>query len=226
MIWRRPSIWLAAPFVLWGATLAAQQPAPADLPAPAQADPAQGLPSRTIAAPAGDDAAAQASLLTVDQELLFVRSAWGLRAASVTDAELDKIAADNDRLAAQLSDEEAQLTQQRATLDPAEFRQLAEAFDLRATQVRRERAQLVQDLNAWAEADRAAFYRAALPIMGDMMQERGAVAVLDRRTVFVALDAIDMTDDLVAVLDRELGDGAGAVPFGVKPPAPETPPQN
>lgn len=224
MRWRRPLFRLAVPLALMaGGAAMAQQPAPADSP-PTQADPGDGLPSRTIQTPGDDTSVAQAALLTVDQDLLFVRSAWGLRATAVTDAELDKIAADNDRLAAQLSDEEAQLTQQRATLDPAEFRRRAEAFDVRATQVRRERAQLVQDLNAWAEADRAAFYRAALPIMGDMMQERGAVAVLDRRTVFVALDAIDMTDDLVTMLDRELGDGAAVVPFEGN--ATGTPPQD
>ncbi len=224
MRWRRPLFRLAVPLMaMAGGVAMAQQPAPADLPPP-QNSPDQGLPSRTIPTPADDATVAQAALLTVDQDLLFVRSAWGVRATALTDAELDKIAADNDRFATQLSDEEAKLTQDRATLDPAEFRRRAEAFDARATQVRRERAQLVQDLNAWAEADRAAFYRAALPIMGDMMQERGAVAVLDRRTVFVALDSIDMTDDLVAMLDQQLGDGAGVVPFGVTPDAPATPP--
>lgn len=215
MTWRRPLFRLAAPFALWGGVAIAQQPAPAD--------PGGGLPSRTISTPGDDTTGAQAALLTVDQERLFVRSAWGLRASAATDAEEAKIAAENERLATQLSDEESQLTEQRATLDPAEFRRRAEAFDLRATQVRRERAQLVQDLYAWTEADRAAFYRAALPIMGDMMQQRGAVAVLDRRTVFVALDAIDMTDDLVTALDQQLGDGAGVVPFETKPAADTTP---
>lgn len=170
------------------------------------------LPSRTIQTP--DDARpAAAPILTVDQDLLFAASDWGKRTQRMLEEEGGKIAAENERLAAQLSQEEAALTEQRATLDPARFRQLAEAFDARATEVRRERAQVVQDLNAWAEADRAAFYRAALPLMGEMMQERGAVAVLDRRTVFVSMDAIDMTQDLVARLNADLGDGAGTVPL-------------
>ena len=160
------SVWLALPLVLsCGAALAQHN-----------SDHAQ-LPSRTIATPDGGLGGTEAALLTVDQDLLFVRSAWGLRAQSVTDTELQKIATENDRLATQLSEEEAQLTEQRATLDPAEFRRLAEAFDLRATQVRRERAQLLKDLDVWAEADRAAFYRAALPIMGDMMQELSLIHI-------------------------------------------------
>jgi Skp family chaperone for outer membrane proteins len=171
------------------------------------------LPSRTIQTP--DDAApvAGSPILTVDQDMLFTLSDWGKRTQRVLDEEGGKIEAENERLAAQLSAEETTLTEQRGTLDPAEFRRLAEAFDTRATEVRRQRAQVVQDLNAWAEADRAAFYRAALPQMGEMMQERGAVAVLDRRTVFVSMDAIDMTQSLVVRLNENPGDGSGTVPM-------------
>lgn len=185
----------------------AQQPPEAAPPA------APDLPTRTIQTPADAAPMAQAPILTVDQDVLFAMSDWGKRTQRVLDEEGSKIEAENERLAAQLSAEEAALTEQRGTMDPAEFRKQAEAFDTRATEVRRQRAQVVQDLNAWAEADRTAFYRAALPLMGDMMQERGAVAVLDRRTVFVSMDAIDMTQDLVQRLNVDLGDGTGTVPL-------------
>ncbi|MCF3974130.1 OmpH family outer membrane protein [Paracoccus salsus] len=170
----------------------------------------EAMPNRMIET--ADDAPRYvvAPVLTVDQERLFTDSAWGRRAQGELEEAGRAIADENDRLAAQLSAEEAQLTQQRSALEPAEFRRLAEAFDARATEIRRERAKAVQDLNARADADRAAFYQAALPVMGEMMQQRGAVAVLDRRTVFVSLDAIDITPDLIERLDETVGDGAGA----------------
>lgn len=160
-----------------------------------------------------DDAVTDgAVILTLDQDVLYLSSAWGRRAQAWLEAQGAGVAAENERLTRLLSDEEARLTDQRATLEPAEFRKLAEDFDLRATAIRRERAQAVQDLNEWAEADRAAFFRAALPVMGQVMQDRGAVAVLDQRTVFVSLDAIDVTDQLISVLDQRVGDGQGVVP--------------
>lgn len=187
---------------------------------PAQPD----LPRRTVAATGGDASVQAAPILTVDQDRLFTESRWGLRTQTSLEDRGQQISAENERLADRLSTEEAELTAQRATLDAAEFRRLAEAFDKRATQVRRERAQAVQDLNQWAEADRNAFYRAALPLMGEAMQDRGAMAVLDRRTVFVSLDAIDITNDLVARLNRELGDGQGEVPMpDAETPAATTP---
>lgn len=179
-------------------------------------DPAQSgaqLPTSTIATPDASQDMVRAPILTLDQDVLYLSSDWGIRAQAQLEAEGDIIAAENERLTQLLSSEEARLTEQRATLPAAEFRKLAENFDLRATEVRRERAQAVQQLNGWAEADRSAFFRAALPMMGQMMQDRGAVAVLDRRTLFVSLDAIDVTDDLIDELNDSLGDGKGAVPL-------------
>ncbi|RJE81338.1 OmpH family outer membrane protein [Paracoccus sp. JM45] len=171
------------------------------------------LPTSTITTPGTQADLVTAPILTLDQDMLYLSSDWGTRAQTQLEAEGDVIAAENERLTQLLSSEEARLTEQRSTLPPAEFRTLAENFDLRATEVRRERAQAVQQLNSWAEADRSAFFRAALPIMGQVMQDRGAVAVLDRRTLFVSLDAIDVTSDLIEVLNTELGDGKGAVPL-------------
>ncbi|TJZ93043.1 OmpH family outer membrane protein [Paracoccus gahaiensis] len=195
--------------------------APAELPAPPGVPPLAAppsLPNGTIAAP--DTALSdRAPVLTLDLDLLYLSSAWGLRAQARLEAEGDIVADENERLTRLLSTEESQLTEQRATLPAAEFRRLAESFDLRATGIRRERAQAVQDLNGWAEADRAAFFRAALPVMGQVMSDRGAVAVLDRRTVFVSLDAIDVTQQLITTLDQRIGDGAGVVPL----PDPDAP---
>lgn len=196
-----------------GAQQPGSTPPLSDLAAPAPPGLADdAMPSRTIEGNGEPASGPDAPVLTVDQDRLFAESSWGLRAQRELEERGTRIAEENERLATQLSDEEARLTSQRTVLDPAEFRKLAEAFDSRATAVRRERAQAVQDLNAAADADRAAFYQAALPVMGELMQQRGAVAVLDRRTVFVSLDAIDITSDLIRRLDETIGDGSEARP--------------
>ncbi|MDO5646840.1 OmpH family outer membrane protein [Paracoccus sp. (in: a-proteobacteria)] len=173
---------------------------------------AQGadLPDATIP---GDAPAGHSLILTVDEDMLYLDSAWGIRAQSQLETQSRIIAAENDRLTRELSAEEADLTARRPLLPPAEFRILAEDFDRRATDIRRQRAQAVQDLNAWADADRAAFFRAALPVMGDIMQARGAAVVLDRRTIFVSLESIDITQPLIDAVNDQTGDGKDAVPL-------------
>ncbi|CAM3208489.1 OmpH family outer membrane protein [Paracoccus nototheniae] len=216
------SVWVLMLAALIAPPASAQQPlgdAPADLPGPGIVPIAPGpaLPNGTIATP--DAAGERAPILTLDLDLLYLSSAWGLRAQTRLEDEGEGVAAENERLTQLLSTEEQRLTEQRATLPAADFRRLAEDFDLRATTIRRERAQAVQDLNAWAEADRAAFFREALPVMGQMMSDRGAVAVLDRRTVFVSLDAIDVTQQLITALDDRIGNGEGVVPLPASPRA-------
>ncbi|WP_405405169.1 OmpH family outer membrane protein [Paracoccus sp. Ld10] len=209
--------------VLMALPATAQDATGTDIPAPdipAIATPPI-LPNSTIASPG--EAIDSAPILTLDQEVLYLTSVWGLRAQARLEAEGEEVAAENDRLTQLLSSEEARLTEQRSTLPAAEFRDLAENFDIRATRIRRERAQAVQALNAWAEADRAAFFRAARPMMGQLMQDRGAVAVLDGRTILVSLDAIDVTEQLVAVLNERIGDGEGVVPLPEPPPSNDAP---
>ncbi|TRW98267.1 OmpH family outer membrane protein [Paracoccus sp. M683] len=172
--------------------------AAADPPSQIVEDQPQQSPVAQIAAP----------VLTVDQELLFSGSAWGKRVQAELDAAGQRLDEENDRLYNQLASEEAELTSLRKTLDPDEFRQRADAFDIRATQIRREFAQSVDDLNTDVQNERATFFQAVGPIMGRLMQERGALAVLDRRTVLVSVSSINITPDLIDRIDVELGDGA------------------
>lgn len=209
---------LAVPAAAQQDSLSPAIPVTDDLPAPQAAAPE--LPSRVIPLPADEVAAPASPVLTVDQNRLYLESAWGLRAQATLEERGELVAAENERLTQLLSSEEAALTDRRASLAPAEFRRLAENFDIRATEIRRERAQAVQALNNWADADRAAFYRAARRYMGDLMVERGAVAVLDHRTVFVSFEAIDITEPLILAIDADLGDGEGVVPLPDETPAP------
>ncbi|AUH34707.1 OmpH family outer membrane protein [Paracoccus tegillarcae] len=156
-------------------------------------------------------------VLTVDQEQLFAGSAWGRRIQADLDAAGIRLDEENDRLYKQLVAEEAELTELRKTLDAAEFRERAEAFDARATRIRREFAQSVEDLNADLQREQAAFFQAAGPIMGLLMQERGALAVLDRQTTLVSVGSINITSELIARIDAELGDGSDRAPDA--PPA-------
>ena len=189
----------------------------AEVTAPGVADPSQVAPSSGPIVVATPSEMPAGSVVIVDQDRLFAGTAWGRRLQAEFEQAGVELSAENDRLAAQLSEEETQLTQQRATLDPAEFRKLTEAFDIRATEIRRERAQAVQDLNTRGEAEQSAFFQAAVPLIGQVMQERSAVVVLDRRSVLLSADGIDITNDLIARIDAQLGDGAD------QPAAPETP---
>ena len=213
MAWRGVTLFCLA--LLGAGPVLAQEtpPLPGIDPPAARADEARDNGDRPLQIieddqPPASVAPAASPVLTVDQEQLFTGSAWGQRIQDELDAASDVLDQENERLYNQLVAEEAELTELRKTLPAEEFRLRAEAFDARATQIRREFAQSVDDLNASLQNERAAFFQAAGPIMGRMMQERGALVVLDRQTALVSVGSINITSELTAQIDAELGDGA------------------
>lgn len=194
-------------------------------PAPQATAPAAPVPTSPQDRAAGP--AVSRGIVTVDQEKMYNRSAWGQRAEALVAERLRAVQAENDRLFADLSAEEADLTRQRATLPAEDFRARATAFDERVTTLRREREAASLEVAALAEAERNRFFAAAVPVIGSLMRERGAVLVLDPRTVLMSAEAIDMTDAAIARLNQQVGDGAGLVqvpPVPLSTPAPGVPP--
>ena len=200
----------AALLLVSAAAVLAQADAP---PAPSAQPPA------TVAAPAST-AAEDAAILTVDQEALWRGSAWGKRAQVDLEAEGAAIATENDRIAAVLEAEDASLTELRKTLAPEEFRARADAFDERVQQVRRDRDAAAVALRAKVGEERTAFLNASLPIFSALMAERGAVVVLERDSVFLSADAIDITAELIARVDAQVGAGPAAPASGEVEPSP------
>lgn len=172
-----------------------------------------------LAAAGGNSAMAQQSpaefqspILTLDQERLFLETLWGKRAAARIEAASVELAAENRRIEADLTDEERALTEKRATTAPEEFRKAADAFDAKVTEIRQAQDAKVREIGRLQETERQRFYAAAFPVIREVIQKRGAVAVLDSRAIFLAADAIDVTDELISRIDSELGAGEDSQP--------------
>lgn len=172
-----------------------------------------------------DTGLAESPILVIDVERLFAQSAFGERIETELEAEGAAIAAENRRIEAELIEEERRLTEQRATMPPADFRVLAEAFDEKVQRLRSEQDAKARALSARNEEARGRFLLLAEPAIERLMRETGAVLILERRAVFVASDAVDATDRAIALLDAEVGDGADMplpdLPEGAGPEGPD-----
>jgi Skp family chaperone for outer membrane proteins len=153
-------------------------------------------------------------ILTLDQERLFLESAWGKRAKAELDAVSTELAAENRRIEAELTAEEKSLTEQRETMPVDEFRAAADAFDERVTEIRRVQDSKARDVGRILDTERQKFFQEVFPILGEVMQQRGAVVILDARAIFIAADVIDVTDELLARADEKLGAGAAETTQG------------
>jgi Skp family chaperone for outer membrane proteins len=150
----------------------------------------------------------RAPLLTIDRDVLYRDSAYGQRLQEdLLSASLD-LAAENRRIEAELAAKEEELTLQRADLSLQDFRVLADAFDVRVTRLRAEQEAKARALQRRRDLERQSFFAAALPVLAEIVKEAGAVAILDRSSLFLAAEEIDITELAIRRMDAALGEGA------------------
>lgn len=158
-------------------------------------------------------------LRTLDQDRLFRESRFGQRVSRQLEEASRALAAENRRLESELVARERELTELREEMSPEEFGPLAEEFDTRAEEIRSTQEEKSRAITRRNEAERQRFFEAAVPILRDLLEEMGAVAILDSRAVVLASRRIDITDEAIARLDATLGAGGAE---GM-PPLPELP---
>jgi Skp family chaperone for outer membrane proteins len=152
------------------------------------------------------------SIVTVDVDSLFTQSQFGRRIGQLYTEGREALALENRRIAGALRDEELTLAQQRPDMEPDVFLAEAEAFNDKAQGIRRAQDAKERDLEETLTNGRDQFLEAARPILGQLMVDRGAFAILDRRSVLLSLGSIDVTEAALERIDAAMGDGSQLVP--------------
>lgn len=166
---------------------------------------------------------AASTILTVDIDRLFSQSQFGQRIGEDYAQASAALATENRRIADGLREEELALTAQRGEMAADVFRIEAEAFDEKAQGIRRAQDAKEAALENTLIEGRNQFLEATRPILGQLMVDRGAFAILDRRSVLLSLGSIDVTDEAIARINAAIGDGAGIAQDAPDPDM-ETPP--
>ena len=146
-------------------------------------------------------------VLTLDQDRFFSGSAFGKASLARETAGSKALEAENARIEQELIAEEQDLTERRAALPTEEFAALARAFDAKVEQIRTDQDAKARAVTRRRDEDRQRFLQAAVPVLGSLLSEQGAVAILDKTAIILSLSAIDVTDAAIAKVDAALGEG-------------------
>nr|WP_170390044.1 OmpH family outer membrane protein [Ruegeria arenilitoris] len=150
----------------------------------------------------------QSGVLTISSDRIFTESAFGRRVFDEIEAESAALAAENERIVAELSREEKELTQKREVLSPEEFRPLAEAFDRKVQSHREGQRAKLDALARRSDEARNQFFEMAQPVLVDLLRETGASLIIERSNVFLSSDASDVTAIAIRKIDAAIGDGS------------------
>jgi len=181
-----------------------------------------------VVTPAQQLGVVSSDIVVIDSERLLTETAYGQRLQREVQEERDRLIAHNERVAAQLEAEEQSLTEMRGTVPPDEFRDMADAFDSKVTELRRESETKSRELERRRDLAPLQFMRVVQPVLADLLNEANAVVMLDRRGVLLHADVADVTDLAISRIDVQVGKGPDALPqpqegAGDARPMPELP---
>lgn len=139
----------------------------------------------------------QSPVLVIDQDRLFSETRLGTQAIGDLEARAQALTSENQAIEAELIAREQELTGLRPKTPPEEFRVLADEFDARVERIRTEQDEKARALTRARDEARQAFFQEVAGVISDIVRDRGAVVVLDRRDVFLSADRIDITDEAI-----------------------------
>lgn len=157
----------------------------------------------TLASALPAQEAAQNPVVTVDLERLVSETQIGQYLSFQMSEEAQRLQAELDAIEAELSAEEDDLIKKRETLDLDEFRVLAKSFDEKAVRLRQEQQAKIQAITEESSRRRQDLLRSFVPVLSQVMRDRGATVLLDRRSVVLDDRAsVDITDVAIMIIDQ------------------------
>lgn len=164
--------------------------------------------------------------LFINQERLLTGSQAGQALLAEEERQRDALRSEARALDSAFEAEERKLTEQRPTMPPEEFRELADAFDARVVQARKDQDERASALAQEFDQRRRQFYARVAPLLVQLMDRAGARAVFDENSALLTDQTLNITDEVIAAIDAQ-GGAAGAPdePAPAPPPAPSPAPE-
>lgn len=140
--------------------------------------------------------------LYLNQERILTGSERGRALLAEEEEARNALRAEARRIETAFETEERQLTEQRASLDPAEFRARSNDFDARVVKARADQDARAGALAQEFDQTRRKFYADVAPILVGVMERAGALAIFDETTVLIADQSLNVTDEVIAAIDQ------------------------
>ncbi len=147
-----------------------------------------------------------APFLLLNQERILTGSRAGQALLAEEEAARDALRAEARAIDQYFEEEEQRLTELRPTVSPEEFREIADDFDARVVEARREQDARSTALVLEFDQRRRQFYAGVAPILVQLLSRYGAHAIFDESSVLLADQSLNITDAVIAEIDARAGE--------------------
>jgi Skp family chaperone for outer membrane proteins len=143
----------------------------------------------------------QTQIIAFDRDKVFQNS----EAGRVLDAKIqtlrDDLVAENDRIYADLEAEEKSLLTLKGSLSSEAFRLKADAFDTKVTAIRAEQKLKSETVQQAYDQGARTFEQSLNVVLTEIAREVGAVAVFERKQIYLMSGSIDISAEAIRRLD-------------------------
>ena len=147
---------------------------------------------------------AQSNVLILNIEKLFADSKAGKSMISQVQKKQEAIKSQRDKAQKNLSDKVQKLDSQKTMMAPDALQAKADELKLEEIAKNQELQQELRKIDAGLAAARAEILKSLSPILKDIMNEKGAIAILERSAVLIGSPDVDITDTATKRLDGVL----------------------
>jgi Skp family chaperone for outer membrane proteins len=146
-------------------------------------------------------AAAHSGFLILSQERILTGSNAGQKLLDEEVAARDTLRVEARATDRAFAEEERELTELRAEMEPDEFRTRADDFDARVVRARRDQDERSTALAREFDRKRRQFYASVAPVLVALMDRYGASAIFDETSVLLTDQSVNITEAVIAEID-------------------------
>ena len=140
----------------------------------------------------------------LDFKYVLNQSVAGKNAQDFLKNKLEKGINDLKKQEKSIQDEEKKIIQQKKIIKPEEYKSKVEALRNKVSKLQAQRSKLLESTANQRNTARKELLKNLNPIIKDYMKEKGIRMVVDKKSLLLADQNLDITKDIIEILNKKL----------------------
>ncbi len=140
----------------------------------------------------------------VDFKYILNESTAGKKAQNALKSKLNNGLKNLEEKEKKIQDEERKIIQQKKLISPDEYKKKVSDLRKKVSSLQSERNKLLENISKERSKARKELLKNLNPILSDYMKENNVRMIIDRKSILLADENLDITDEIISILNKKL----------------------
>ena len=140
----------------------------------------------------------------VDFKYILNESTAGKKAQNTLKSKLNNGLKNLEEKEKKIQDEERKIIQQKKLISPDEYKKKVSDLRKKVSSLQSERNKLLENISKERSKARKELLKNLNPILSDYMKENNIRMIIDRKSILLADENLDITDKIISILNKKL----------------------